>query len=296
MDDANETGQIIRVTRIGLGVNVLLFVVKLAVGLTAGSVALIADAVHSVSDFVTDFVVLFGVRLSSRPADGSHDYGHGKYETIAALVVGAMLVLVGLFIGIQAGMSVYQGEESFPGYPVVAVALISIACKEWIFRLTRRVSERLRSMVLHVNAWHHRSDALSSLAVLIGAIAGVAGWGHGDHVAAIAIGGMIIWVGGQSLWGCFSELTEASISDDERQRIIEAIQGVSGVRGWHRLRTRLVGRNVFMDVHVQVDASLSVDEGHRVCTAVEKAVEGSVERAVNIVVHCEPSQNRRDAG
>lgn len=186
--------------------------------------------------------------------------------------------------------SLYRQEENIPGYPVLVVAAVSIASKEWIFQITRRIARLVSSPLLNANAWHHRTDALSSVAVLFGAIAGSAGWSHGDQSAAAVVGMMIGAVGVRFLWKVFVELTEGSISAEERDSIVEAVERVTGVRGWHRLRTRLVGREVFMDVHVRVDAGLSVDEGHQICSAVERAAGEALERPINVVVHCEPDK------
>ena len=278
----------IRVTLVGLCTNLFLLGLKLVVGIFVGSAALVADAVHSLSDLLTDIVAIVGIRLSGRPADESHAYGHGRYETIAASLIGVALVAAGVAITWDAGLSLYRQEHNIPGYPVLVVAAVSIVSKEWLYRITRRVARRVRSAALSANAWHHRSDALSSVAVLIGGVAGLVGWGHGDHVAAIAVGVMVAIVGLNSIWKVFLELTEGSISADERQSTIKAIESVPGVKGWYLLRTRLVGREVFMDVNVLVDKGLSVGEGHAVCTAVEEAVGRSLDRPVSVVVHCEP--------
>ena len=284
----NQVRQIIRVTIWGLCLNIFLAGLKLAVGIVIGSAALIADAVHSISDLSTDIVVILGARLSARPADESHAYGHGNFETIAASIIGLVLVGAGVAIAWKAGLSLYQGEHNIPGYAVLVVAVVSIVSKEWIYQVTQRVARRVRSAALRVNAWHHRSDALSSVAVLFGGIAGMLGWGHGDQLAAIVVGVMISLIGLNALWRVFVELTEGSISTEEQKVIVEAIQSVPEVKSWHRLRTRLVGREVFMDIHLLVDARLSVVEGHRICSAVESAIAQSMERPINIVVHCEP--------
>ncbi len=286
----NEAGQAIRVTILGSCLNLFLAGLKLAVGVVVGSAALVADAVHSVSDLSSDVVVLLGIRLSSRPADESHAFGHGKYETIATSIIGAMLIGVGVFITWKAGLSLYRQEHNIPGYAVLVVAVVSIASKEWLYHATQRVARRVRSSALHVNAWHHRSDALSSVAVFFGAIAGLAGWGHGDQLAAIVVGVMVGMIGLNAIWKVFIELTEGSISAEEQQAIAEAIQSVQGVKGWHRLRTRLVGREVFMDVHVLVDPRLSVEQGHAICSIVESSIAQSMKQNANIVVHCEPDR------
>jgi len=286
-----QDNQPIRVTLVGLCTNLVLLGLKLVVGILVGSAALVADAVHSFSDLVTDVVAIVGIRLSARPADESHAYGHGRYETIAASLIGVALVGAGIAITWHAGLSLYRQEHNIPGYPVLVVAAVSIVSKEWLYQITRRVARRVRSAALHANAWHHRSDALSSVAVLIGAVAGLLGWGHGDQIAAVAVGVMVGIVGLNSIWKVFLELTEGSISAEERQSIAKAIESVPGVSGWHRLRTRLVGREVCMDVHVLVDKNLSVGEGHAVCTAVEEAIDLSLGRPVSVVVHCEPGDD-----
>ncbi len=287
----NQVSQIIRVTIWGLCLNLFLVGLKLAVGIVVGSAALVADAVHSISDLFTDIVVILGIRLSSRPADEDHAYGHGRFETIATSLIGAMLVGAGIFIAWKSGLSLYRGEINIPGYAVVVVAAVSILSKEWIYQVTQRVARRVGSSALRVNAWHHRTDALSSVAVLFGAVAGLVGWGYGDQSAAIVVGVMVSIVGLNALWKVFVELTEGSISGEEQKSIVEAIQSVPGVKGWHRLRTRLVGREVFMDIHLLVDSGLSVAEGHRICSTVENAIVQTVQRPINIVVHCEPERD-----
>ena len=283
-----ESGQIIRVTLWGMVVNLFLVGLKMAVGLVVNSAALIADAIHSVSDLSTDLAVILGIRLSSRPADEGHAYGHGKFETFTTSFIGIVLVAAGFYLAGKAGLSLYRQEESFPGYAVIVVAVVSIVLKEAIYKVTQRVAHRVKSSSLHANAWHHRSDALSSVAVLIGGIAGLSGWGYGDSLAAVVVGVMVAIVGFNALWKMFLELCEGSVSTKERELIISAIKNVPGVESWHRLRTRLVGRQAFMDVHVQVDAKLSVAEGHRICGKVECAIADSMDRPINIVVHCEP--------
>lgn len=261
---------------------------KLIAGIVIGSASLVADAIHSLSDLFTDAIVLIGSRLSLRPADESHPYGHGRYDTLSSTIVGVALVVAGVYIVWDAGQSLYRQEHSNPGAIVLIVALVAIASKEWLYRVTRRISVQVNSAALRANAWHHRSDALSSVAVLLGAFAGLLGWGHGDQVAAIAVGFMVGAVGLGAMWSSFVEFTEGAISPSERSLIEEAIRQVPGIKGWHRMRTRIVGREAFMDIHVLVDPALSVVEGHKVCTAVEEAIEGAVHRPINVTVHCEP--------
>jgi len=289
MTTESRSSQVTRVTVVGTALNVLLAAVKLSVGLVVGSAALVADGAHSLSDLATDAFVILGTRFSSRPPDESHTYGHGKFETLATSLVGTALVAVGVLIAWEAGLALYRHEHNIAGYPVLVVAAVSIASKEWIYRVTQKVARRLGSPALSANAWHHRSDAMSSVAVLAGAVGGVLGWGHGDQVAAIVVGVMVGLVGARTVFGTLVDFTERSIPAKEQESIARAVENVPGVKGWHRLRTRMVGREVFMDMHVLVDARLSVAEAHDICNAVERMVRSSLDRPVNLLVHYEPT-------
>lgn len=291
MSAENENRQITRITFIGAVINVLLAVVKLVVGFLLGSPSLVADGAHSFSDLATDAFVIVGAKLSSRPPDDTHSYGHGKYETLSAFLVGGALIAVGILITAEAARSLYNHEHIIVGYPVLIVALASIASKEWIYQVTQRLATRLGSPSLSANAWHHRSDAMSSVAVLIGAVIGILGWGHGEQVAAIVVGGMVGFVGLGTVYRTLRDFTERSIPDRQQAAIEKAVEGVPGVLGWHRLRTRMVGREVFMDIHVLVDANLSVVQAHEIATAVERKVRDSLDRPVNLVVHYEPTRD-----
>ena len=287
----SQLREIQRITIIGACINIFLAIAKLAVGLIVGSAALIADGIHSLSDLSTDFIVLAGTLASSRPPDESHAYGHGKYETFAASIIGLILVVVGGLIVWQAIFSIYEQEETSPSYAVLIVAGISIVSKEWIYQATQRVARRTASTILRANAWHHRVDSLSSMAVIFGVIAGFLGWNYGDQAGAAIIGAIITGAGLSALWTAFVEFTECSVSSHERNLIIQAIRSVPGVKGWHRIRTRVVGREVFMDLHVLVDPQLSVIEGHDICNQVERAIKNHIERPINIVIHCEPEEH-----
>jgi cation diffusion facilitator family transporter len=279
----------LRITLIGILINVFLLVAKLVGGALAGSVALIADGVHSTSDLATDLVVLGGMRLGTREADANHAYGHGKYETIAGGLVAAVLIFVGFYIAWNAGAALYAHRESYPGGVVLLViATVSILFKEWLYRRTEKISRKVGSAALHANAWHHRSDALSSVAVLMGGAATLLGWGHADQVAGIIVGLMVVSAGGKTVAGVFHELSEGSLSSEQLRTIETAIGELDSVHAWHRLRTRQVGREFFIDVHVLVDSNLSFLEAHRVSMEVENAVERAFDRPVNIVVHVEP--------
>lgn len=282
-----------RITLLGLALNVGLTAVKFAVGAITGSMALVADGVHSLSDLVTDLVVLGGLRISRRPADASHAYGHGKFETVATALVALALFAAGGWIAGEALVSLMRGLVSVPGPVVVGVAALSVVAKEWLFRATRKVARGLRSSSLEANAWHHRSDALSSVAVLVGGVAATIGFPQGDQAAAMAVAAFIGWAAVGILRRALYELTEGALSVPEQAQVVQAIAGVQGVRSWHKLRTRSSGRGIFVDVHIQVDPQLSVAESHLIASQVERAVRDALGEMASAVVHVEPAEEGR---
>ncbi|MCK4571111.1 cation transporter [Candidatus Bipolaricaulota bacterium] len=277
-----------RITLIGMIGNILLLGLKLLFGFISGSAGLIADGIHSASDMATDLAVLGGMHLGRRAADAEHPYGHGRFETLAGGIVAGILILVGGFIAWEAVAALQSGVVNFPGIPVLVIAIISIVVKEWLYRRTIRVARDVNSAALHANAWHHRSDALSSIAVLAGGIGGLAGWGQADHFAGLIVGLMVIAAGGRTLAVVLHELTEGGLSRDEVKKIESAIESVEGTREWHYLRTRRVGRETFIDVHVLVDPGLSIVDAHRISTDVEEALHRACNRPANVTVHIEP--------
>ena len=278
----------VHVTLIGMAINVALVIAKLFAGIFAGSIALIADGIHSGSDLATDLAVLGGIRLSTKPADPDHPYGHGRYETLAGGLVAGALILVGMYIAWEAGSALYADRMTYPGIPVIIVAIASILSKEWIYRRTIRVARCLQSTALHANAWHHRSDALSSVAVLFGGIGGLIGWGHADQMAGIVVGAMVVAVGAKTVRDVLHELLEGSLSNAEIEAIREAVECIADVRSFHKLRARSVGREGFIDLHVLVDPQLSLIKAHEVSMMVEDEVRFVCDRPVNVTVHIEP--------
>jgi len=276
------------VTLLGIGINIVLLIGKVIAGWLTGSVGLVADGIHSGSDMATDLAVLGGIHLGARKADRNHPYGHGRYETLAGGIVAGALVVVGAFIAWEAGLGLYRGQHVFPGPVVLAVAAASIISKEWLFRRTARIARDVGSPALHANAWHHRSDALSSVAVLAGGIGAVAGWGHADQLAGLLVGLMVVSAGGRTMIGVLHELTEGGLARGEIEAIERAIERVPGVRSWHQLRTRTVGRETFVDVHVLIDPELTAVRAHRISMGVEDAVRSACQRPVNVIAHVEP--------
>jgi cation diffusion facilitator family transporter len=289
-DDKHKSAgkQIRSITYLGIAVNIALSVVKLVIGLFTTSLAMIADGLHSLSDLATDLAVLVGLRLGSKAPDEEHPYGHGRIETFSGASIAVVLMLVGGAMIYYATIAIARNEVTIPHLAVLAAAIVSIASKEWLYRVTRRVAIRSHSTALYANAWHHRSDALSSVAVVIGFISLEFGFGHGDQAAAIAVGVMIIWVGVRIVGDSMRELAEGAVDEGTIEHIKRIINANSQIRQWHRLRTRTVGREIFLDLHILVDPSLDIAAAHKISESLEAALDEQISRPVNITVHIEP--------
>ena len=276
------------VTLLGLATNLGLMGLKVGLGLALGSTALFADGIHSLSDLATDLVTLGGLRLAKRPPDESHAYGHGKFETLAGALVALALLGAGVFIFSQAVRILREGATVRLGWAVALAAGLSILLKEWLYRKTLAMGKELRSAALLANAWHHRSDALSSFPVLIGGISVSLGLPKVDGAAAILVAILIVWAAFSILRRAMYELSEGAFPKKEQEKVIAAIENVAGVQSWHKLRTRYAGQDAFVDVHIQVDPSLTVEESHRIATEVEEAVRKALNGRASVTVHVEP--------
>lgn len=287
--------EIAKVTLKGSIVNLLLVCVKVAAGVAGHSAAMVSDAVHSLSDLLTDFVVLAFVRVSGRPKDASHDYGHGKFETMASLLIGIFLAAAAIGIVVSGAVKLsswLQGEDiPAPGRMALWAALLSIAAKELLFRYTDAQGRKLDSPALRANAWHHRSDALSS----IGAAIGIAGalllgdrWTVLDPLASIAIGAMLVKVAWDMLGPSFGELTDSSLPAETEQEIIRMIRDIPGIFEPHNLRTRRIGRLIAAEVHIRLDGNQSLSEAHEKASEVERRFKERFGRESHIIVHMEP--------
>ncbi|MFH1531194.1 MAG: cation diffusion facilitator family transporter [Pseudomonadota bacterium] len=298
MDTREVTRRIRRITIIGAAVNTALSFVKILAGGLVGSVALIADGIHSLSDLLSDGVVLLGAALSARPPDDGHPYGHGKYETFATVVMALILVAAGAWIVYEAAAGFYHHEVFIAGPTVLLLAAVSIVSKEVLYRVTLAVARRTGSPSLRANAWHHRSDAMSSVAVLAGAVASLAGWHHGDQAAGVLVGLMILVVGASIGISCLRDLSEHSAEEDILAEIRSCLDRDPGIRGWHCLRTRKVGREIFADAHVLLEPEISVSEGHRVVSLLEDSIRVRLNFPVHFTIHMEPDddENRRQMG
>jgi cation diffusion facilitator family transporter len=280
--------QIKSVTYLGIVINVILTIVKIVIGLLSGSLALLADGLHSLSDITTDAVVLLGFHLSSKKPDQSHPYGHGRAETFSAGLVALILIGAGGAMIYYAAISIAKDEVTAPRLGVLIAAIFSIAAKEWLYRVTQKAAIQSHSPALYANAWHHRSDAFSSIAVAIGFISLELGYGHGDQIAAIAVGLMIIFVGVHIIGDCMRELTESAIDTETIEHIKQIINSDSSIRHWHKLRTRMVGREVFLDLHILVDPELSIAAAHEISESLENTLDQEISHPVNITIHVEP--------
>jgi len=295
---AEEKVQVVRrITFAGLLADVAIAVAKAVAGVLFSSQALVADAVHSASDLVTDLAVVFSVRYWVAPADENHPYGHGKIEALVTLFISVALAFAAWELARNAVAALLRGEtEALPGAVALVVALASIVLKEILFVLTRSAARRAKSTALEANAWHHRSDALSSIPVAA-AVAVV--WMFPslwwvDAVGALIVSVFIVHVAWKLARPALQEMTDAQI-EDKAAAVAAVAAGVPGVRGVHKARARRYGSMFQADIHVQVDGALSVVEGHEIGHAVKEAVVAAGLDVDDVVVHVEPSEGARPA-
>ena len=280
--------------RDGSVVDFLLGMLKVIVGWLAQSQALIADGIHSFSDLATDFVVLYAARHSSREADAEHPYGHGRFETMATVALGISLIIVALGISIDAVMRMFNPDKLLhPSYWAMVVAAISILGKEIIYHYSMRIARKYKSQMLKANAWHSRSDSISSLIVLLGVAGSMAGLEYLDAVAAVGVGYMIAKIGWDLAWHSIKELVDTALEPERQEVIRKAILSVDGVYALHILRTRRMGAEALVDVHIQVDPYLSVSEAHYVSERVRKKVIADVDEVIDVTVHIDPENDEK---
>jgi cation diffusion facilitator family transporter len=282
-----------RVTYWGMLINVVLSAFKSIGGLAVGSISLFADGIHSLSDLLTDVAVLVGVHFGSKEPDSEHPYGHGRLETFSTAFVAAILILVGCGMiykasGDIARMHAEGIEKVTISTWVIWIALLSVISKEVLYQWTRIVAVRVNSSAVYANAWHHRSDALSSVAVIIGAIAVKFGYPHGDQLGAIVVGIMIILVGIKVIDGCIREFSERAVDARTVEQIQTIIESEKRIRSWHKLRTRSVGREIFFDLHILVDPQLNITDAHEIAECLERSLHEQMSQPVNVMVHIEP--------
>ena len=276
-------------------VNMVLFVFKLVAGIIGRSGAMIADAVHSASDFATDIVVLAFVRISAKPRDDDHDWGHGKYETLASLIIGVALFAVGVEILVDSAekIAAVAAGEALPRPGVIAIiaAAVSIVVKEALYQYTVRVGRKLDSPSVIANAWHHRSDALSSIGALLGiGCAYFLGdkWRIADPIAAIVVAALIIKVAYDLCRTALAELLEKSLSREVEDEILAIISATPNVYKPHNLRTRRIGANIAIEVHIRVDGAMTVLDSHEISKDIERALRSRFGEGTAVAIHIEP--------
>ena len=282
----------VRVTVVGAIYDTILGVLKLTVGLIAQSQALVADGIHSLSDLGTDLVVLYAAKHSHQEADEEHPYGHGRFETIATVGLGMALIGVAIGIIIDAGMRLINpAHDMHPGVGALLVAFLSIVVKEAVFHYTMAVANRHNSNMLRANAWHSRTDAISSVVVVIGIGGSMLGYPFLDPVAAIAVGLMITKVGWDLAWSSVRELVDTGLDQERLDAIRKAILDVDGVKSLHILRSRRMASEALVDVHILVDSDISVSEGHYISETVRQQVIKEIEEVADVMVHIDPEDD-----
>jgi len=293
---AQVTGRTVETQRVAVVsalVNLLLAGVKLVVGSIANSAALVADGIHSLSDLLSDVLVWIAAHHSGHGPDEEHPYGHGRFETAATLGLGILLALVALGIVWDAVAGAFHHRESLPGILAIYAALFSILANEGLYWYTLLVARRINSEMLRANAWHHRTDAISSIVVLIGVAGAMLGWPYLDSLAAVIVGVMVAKIAWDLGWEAMQELVDASLDEETVRAATRAIESVDGVRSIHMLRTRRHGHQAAADVHVQVAPRLSVSEGHMISQAVEDRLKESVESITDVTVHIDPEDDEQ---
>jgi cation diffusion facilitator family transporter len=282
--------QLLRVTWIGLGVNAALMAAKFAAGILGHSQAVVADAVHTFSDLSTDVALLVGVRYWSAPADDTHPHGHRRIETLVTVFIASVLALVAVMLIYNAVATLKEKHLSPPAWTAFAAAMASIVVKEGLYRWTAAVGRRIRSSAMVANAWHHRSDAFSSVPAAVAVFAARIhpAWAFLDHVGAVVVSAIILWAAWQIAFPALRELTDVSAPQEDRLRIEEIALGTAGVKTAHAIRTRYIGSGLAVDMHVTVDKVVSVDEGHRISEEVTSRLLAQGPEVLDVVVHLEP--------
>ena len=283
-----------RATLIGAAVDLGLGVTKIVVGKLAFSQSLIADGVHSLSDLVTDALVVWAAKEAHREPDADHPYGHQRIETVATISLGLLLAIVAVAIGFNAISGVIRQEPLHtPTFWSFAVAAVSVLSKETIYQYTMRVADRIQSDLLRSNAWHSRSDALSSIVVIIGVGGSMLGLIYLDAIAAVIVALMIVYVALKMIWQGVTELIDTGIGADQLSAIRNAALQIEGVTDIHDLRTRRMGSDIFLDGHVLVDPRLSVSEGHRIGDAVHAGLKRNFENLADITIHIDAEDDEK---
>jgi cation diffusion facilitator family transporter len=289
---ATRAQDIRKVTWLGLFVNLFLAGIKFTAGILGKSQALVADAIHSLTDLMTDAAVLAGSHYWDRPPDDTHPYGHKRLETLVTVFIGIMLAAAGIGIGWKAISTLHQKSMSPPGWIAFLAALVSIICKEVIYRWTARAGKRLKSAALAANAWHHRTDALSSLPVLI-AVGGAKifpSWSFLDRVGAVVVSIFIIHASIKIVWPALGELIDAGAPAEIRKKISKVAYQNDNVLQVHDIRTRYISTSIQVDLHIVVEGLLTVRQGHDIADDVRHRIIANIPEILDVIVHVDPPE------
>jgi cation diffusion facilitator family transporter len=284
-----------RITLIGAWCNTFLGFIKIIVGYLGYSQALIADGIHSLSDLVTDFLVLFAAKFGSKQPDLDHPYGHGRIETVATVLVAIILILVGLGIVYEAFVHLLEKNPNppLPKISVIVIAILGILVKEYLFHYTLKVANKIESNLLRASAWHHRSDVLSSFIVLVGIVGARLGWHFLDALAAMVMAVLILKMGAEMIWSSLRELVDTGVDLETLDKIRKQIVSVPGVKSLHQLRTRSIAGAIFVDIHILVDPKISVSEGHFISDQVHLNLDKSFNKIADVIVHIDPEDDEK---
>lgn len=281
-----------RVTIVGALVNVFLSIIKIGFGMLGQSAALIADGVHSLSDLASDLLVLVAVKFGAREADHDHPYGHRRFETIATVVLGVGLIVIAAGIAWDVYERMLQPERILIPHPsAMGIAAISILANEWLYQYTKRIATFTRSKLLLANAWHHRSDAISSIVVLIGVAGSLLGYIWADAVAAVIVALMVAKIGVNLVSDSIKELVDTSLSEEIVDKIRAEIAATEGVRNIHLLRTRQMGEDALVDAHIVVNSRITVSEGHMIADVVRDVLIDKFDDVQEVLVHVDPEND-----
>ena len=277
-----------------VAVDAISFVIKMVVGLMVMSPALIADAMHSLSDLAADIPIILLAKVSHQKADADHPYGHARFETLGTVMLGGLLLSVAIGIAFESVQLLLSDERPLPSIYALITVIIALALKEGLFHYVIRQARKARSPLLEANAWHSRSDSLSSLVVLVGIVATLLGFPSVEILAAIGVAGLIGHMGIKLAWEAIQELVDRGVDPERQQLYQESLASVPGVRGVHMLRTRMMGRDVFVDAHVQVGGYLSVSEGHQINEWALKTLKDRFDEVADVTLHIDHEDDLLD--
>lgn len=284
-----------RITIFGIVINILLIAGKISSGIIGNSSAILADGLHSISDLTSDIAVLWGIRASKQPPDLDHHYGHFRYETITAFIVGLLLIGAALFIAYEAIVTISQRHTALRNWLPLYMALASIALKELLYWLTRAVGKRYHNQAIIANAWHHRSDAFSSIAAALGiagARIGGEDWHFLDHLTGVLLAAFLVYIGIRILRHSFHKLSDRAPDHQTLEKLQQTIAAIPGVKSFHSFRARSTGsgNKIEMDVHLRVDPAITVEAGHEIATQVEQRIKLVNPDVISVIIHIEPAQ------